>query len=323
MMRLLTGIFTAAVIAMAVAGWAFYKFQQPGPLSRPLVLTIPKGAGLTDIATLLNAEGVVEYPWLFVAGVRVSDRGRGLRAGEYEIPAGISPQGVMELLLDGKSIQHRITIVEGLTVSQALAAVADAEALTGEITAPPEEGRMLPETYYFDRGEDRQALVDRMAADLDKALDELWPGRSPDAMVKDKQQALILASIVERETAVADERPRVAAVYTNRLRIGMRLQADPTVAYGLSGGTGTLDRPLLKKDLETPGPYNTYLNAGLPPGPIALPSRAAIAAVLNPAKTKEIYFVADGSGGHAFAETLAQHNRNVARWRRLQRQKSK
>ena len=322
MMRLLAGLFTAAVIAAGVAGWAYYKFHQPGPLPQSTILTIPKGTGLNGIATILKEQGVVEYPWLFIAGVRVSDRGRGLRAGEYEVPAGISPKGMMDLLLEGKAIQHWVTIVEGHTVKQALAVIAAADALSGEVTTPPEEGRLLPETYSFSRGDDRQVLVARMAADLDKALDELWPGRSPDAAVKDKRETLILASIVERETAVAEERPRVAAVYTNRLKRGMRLQADPTVVYGLSDGSGVLDRPLLKKDLETPGPYNTYLNGGLPPGPIALPSRAAIAAVLNPAKTKELYFVADGSGGHAFAETLEQHNRNVARWRRLQRQKA-
>jgi UPF0755 protein len=321
MMRLLAGLFTAAVIAVAVAGWAYFEFRQPGPLQQATILTIPKGTGLTGIAMILKEEGVVKYPWLFVAGVRLSDRGRGLRAGEYEVPARISPQGMMELLLEGKAIQHSITIVEGHTVKQALAVIAAADILSGEITSPPEEGQLLPETYYVARGDDRQALVDRMAADLEKTLDELWPSRSPDAAVKDKQQALILASIVERETAVAEERPRVAAVFSNRLKRGMRLQADPTVVYGLSDGAGVLDRPLLKKDLETPGPYNTYLNGGLPPGPIALPSRAAIAAVLNPAKTKDLYFVADGSGGHAFAETLEQHNRNVARWRRLQRQK--
>jgi UPF0755 protein len=321
MMRLLAGLFTAAVIAVAVAGWAYFEFRQPGPLQQATILTIPKGTGLTDIAMILKEEGVVKYPWLFVAGVRLSDRGRGLRAGEYEVPARVSPRGMMELLLEGKAIQHSITIVEGHTVKQALAIIAAADILSGEITSPPEEGQLLPETYYVARGDDRQALVDRMAADLEKTLDELWPSRSPDAAVKDKQQALILASIVERETAVAEERPRVAAVFSNRLKRGMRLQADPTVVYGLSDGAGVLDRPLLKKDLETPGPYNTYLNGGLPPGPIALPSRAAIAAVLNPAKTKDLYFVADGSGGHAFAETLEQHNRNVARWRRLQRQK--
>jgi UPF0755 protein len=321
MMRLLAGLFTAAVIAVAVAGWAYFEFRQPGPLQQATILTIPKGTGLTGIAMILKEEGVVKYPWLFVAGVRLSDRGRGLRAGEYEVPARVSPRGMMELLLEGKAIQHSITIVEGHTVKQALAIIAAADILSGEITSPPEEGQLLPETYYVARGDDRQALVDRMAADLEKTLDELWPSRSPDAAVKDKQQALILASIVERETAVAEERPRVAAVFSNRLKRGMRLQADPTVVYGLSDGAGVLDRPLLKKDLETPGPYNTYLNGGLPPGPIALPSRAAIAAVLNPAKTKDLYFVADGSGGHAFAETLEQHNRNVARWRRLQRQK--
>ena len=322
MMRLLAGLLTAAVIAVAVAGWAYFEFHQPGPLPRATILTIPKGTGLNGIAMILKEQGVVEYPWLFVAGVRVSDRGRGLRAGEYEVPAGISPKGMMDLLLEGEAIQHAITIVEGHTVKQALAVIAAADVLSGEITSPPKEGRLLPETYHVARGDDRQTLVDRMAAGLDKVLDALWPGRSPDTAVKDKEEALILASIVERETADAAERPRIAAVYTNRLKRGMRLQADPTVVYGLSDGTGVLDRPLLKKDLETPGPYNTYLNSGLPPGPIALPSRAAIAAVLNPAKTKELYFVADGSGGHAFAETLEQHNRNVARWRRLQRQKA-
>ncbi|MCP4330057.1 MAG: endolytic transglycosylase MltG [Alphaproteobacteria bacterium] len=320
--RLLAGIFTLVVVAGGVMGWGYYVFTQPGPLAEPKIITIPKGIGLTGIASLLAEEGIVEYPWLFIAGVRVADVGRGLRAGEFEVPAGISPNGVMDLLLDGKTVQHRITIVEGITVKQALEEIMAADTLDGEITEVPDEGWMLPETYYFDRGDSRQALVARMVADMNKALDELWPDRDGGIAVADRQQAVILASIVEKESAIAEERPRIAAVFNNRLKNGMRLQADPTVVYGLSNGTGAIDRPLMTKDLETPNPYNTYLIDGLPPGPIAIPSRDAIAAVLSPADTKELYFVADGTGGHVFAKTLAEHNRNVAKWRRLQRQKS-
>jgi len=319
MYRLLSALFTAAVIAGIALAWGYRTFRSPGPLVADKIVMIERGSGLDAIADTLETEGVIEDGWLFVAGVRLADKAQDLKAGEYEIPAAASPREVMDLLLKGRTVVHRITIVEGTTVRSALTAIKGNDVLSGDISDPPEEGMMLPETYHFDRGEDRQRLVDRATAAIEFALEELWPERREGLPLQDPDEAIILASIVEKETALPAERPRVAAVFVNRLTIGMRLQADPTVVYGLSDGSGSIDRPLTRADLETPNPYNTYLNAGLPPGPIALPSRASIEAVLRPADTKELYFVADGSGGHVFAETLAEHNRNVARWRRHQR----
>jgi UPF0755 protein len=320
--RLLSGILVLVIVAAGVVAWGYYEFRRPGPLDDTTIVYIPKGTGLKGIAEILRAEGVVTYPWLFVAGVRAAKAGRSLRAGEYEFPAHVSARGVMDLMVAGKTIQHRITIVEGITLSDALAEIAAATALEGKVTDPPEEGWMLPETYSYERGDDRQALVDRSVAAMNATLDRLWPNRNPSIAIANRKQAVILASIVEKETAVPEERARIAAVFNNRLKLGMPLQADPTVVYGLSNGSGELDRPLTHHDLEAPSPYNTYLNNGLPPGAIALPSRASLEAVLNPDDTKEIYFVADGTGGHVFAKTLAEHNRNVAKWRRVQKQQT-
>ncbi len=212
------------------------------------------------------------------------------------------------------------TLAEGLTSHEIVALVEQAEALEGAVEAVPSEGSLLPETYHYARGDRRGDLVVRMSRARDELLRVLWPGRAPNLPVATPEHAVVLASIVEKETGVAGERPLVASVFVNRLQKGMRLQSDPTVVYGLTGGTGPLGRALTRKDLQAPSPNNTYLNRGLPPGPIANPGRAALEAVLNPAQTAFLYFVADGSGGHAFAKTLAEHNRNVAKWRKFQKQ---
>ena len=257
-----------------------------------------------------------EHPLIFALGTRLFAGGRPLRAGEYRFPAGVSARAAMQRMLDGDSMQRRLVVAEGLTAVEVLALVAAAEGLEGE--APPAaEGALLPETYFYSWGDERAPLVARMAAAMRETLAGLWAARAPGLPLDSAEAALTLASIVEKETALAAERPRVAAVFLNRLRRGMPLQSDPTVIYALTGGDGALDRPLLRADLAAPSPYNTYLNAGLPPGPIANPGRASIAAVLQPAETRELYFVADGQGGHAFAETLDEHNRNVAAWRKL------
>ena len=322
MLRVLSALFTALAIAGGILAWAYYEFEKPGPLREATIIDIPKGSGLNEIAGILKNEGVLEHDWLFVAGVRLAEKGRGLKAGEYEIPPGISPREVMDLLLSGATVVHRITIVEGTTVQQAVERIQANEVLTGDIGELPAEGMLLPETYHFSRGETREALIARMQADLRETLDAMWATRDPSIPVKTPMEALILASIVEKETSIESERARIAAVFSNRLEKGMRLQADPTVVYGLSGGSGSIGRPLTRADLETPNPYNTYLNAGLPPGPIALPGKASIAAVMLPAETDDLYFVADGTGGHAFAKTLDEHNRNVLKWRKFQRQQT-
>ena len=312
-------VLAAAGAAALVAGRQ--AFERAGPLSEEATVVLPRGIGLDGIARRLEASGVIEHAWLFTLGVRLSGGARRLRAGEYAFSARISARGTVEMLLGGRTVQRRLTIPEGMTTQQVLEVIAGAEGLTGEIDAPPEEGALLPETYYYSWGDSRAAIAARMAAAMRAALDELWAAR-PDALpFAAPREALILASIVEKETARDDERPRIAAVFVNRLRRGIRLQSDPTVVYAITGGKGALDRPLARADLDTPGAYNTYRVAGLPPTPIANPGRASIAAVLNPAPSDELYFVADGSGGHVFARTLAEHNRNVARWRRLKRER--
>ena len=240
-----------------------------------------------------------------------------LKAGDYEFPPAATMQQVMDAIASGKAITYKISIPEGFTSEMAVARVNANEILTGPPATLPPEGSLLPDTYLFRRGMTRQKLVDEMQAAQAKLLEELWAKRSPIPAITTKEQAVTLASIVEKETAVPEERPVIASVFINRLNKGMRLQSDPTIIYGIVGGKGRLDRPLTRTDIETPTPYNTYRIDGLPPGPIANPGRAALEAVLNPTPTDHLYFVADGTGGHAFAVTLEEHNRNVRKWRQI------
>ncbi len=314
---LLSGLVSAS--ALAAYAWGLSRFNAPGPLSQDATIVLAKGSGLSAIARRLEEAGVLAEPILFTLAVRLSRAQRGLKAGEYVFPAHIAPRQVMELLISGRTVARRLTIAEGLSHAQVLALIAATEGLEGEVPEAVAEGDLLPETYHFTYGDERAGLVARMRRAMDETLDELWRSRDRDVPFDGPREALILASIVEKETGIAAERPRIAGVFINRLRRGMRLQSDPSVAYGITGGKSVLARPLTRADLERPSPYNTYLNPGLPPHPIANPGRASIAAVLRPLRTEELYFVADGSGGHAFARTLAEHQRNVARWRRLQR----
>ncbi len=292
------------------------RFEQPGPLEADTIVLVPRGAAVETISRRLRDEGVIDDPFIFRIGVWLSGATRDLQAGEYLFLIGTSMRDAMEVLRAGKPFTRRLTLPEGLSSAEAVVLINNAEALDGDAGGAPAEGSLLPETYHYIRGDSRADLVRRMQRSLDETLDDLWPNRKPGLPVKDKQEAMILASIVEKETGVPEERPLVASVFVNRLRAGMRLQSDPTVAYGITGGSGPLGRPLTRQDLQTPSPYNTYLNDGLPPGPISNPGRAAIEAVLNPAETDYLYFVASGNGGHAFAKTLAEHNRNVEQWRK-------
>jgi len=306
-----------AIFGASIVGYGYSRFVRPGPLAGDLVLIIPRGAGLEGIARLLENQRVIEDDLVFLVGVRVLGEGRPLLAGEYEFPKGVSPRAAMEILQSGKTVVRRLTVPEGLTTFEVLDRIAKTEGLTGAITVKPGEGELLPETYHFSYGDSRDEIVRRMQASMQAVLNELWARRAAATPIDTPRKAVVLASIVEKETGRADERAKVAGVFINRLRSGMRLQSDPTVVYAVTGGKTSLERPLSQKDLETSSPFNTYQNTGLPPGPIANPGRASLEAAIFPAETGDLYFVADGSGGHAFARTLAEHNQNVARWRAL------
>jgi UPF0755 protein len=314
-----------AVGLVAVAGaagtvaWALQQIEAPGPLVEDRIHVVPGGAGVNRIAADLEETGVITSSLLFRLYVRYRDADMKLRAGEYELRSGASMAQVLDLLVAGRTVLHRVTIPEGLTSYEAIALLNAAGPLTGTAEIP-DEGSILPETYAFTRDQDRTEIVAHMQQAMTRTLAELWAGRADDLPIKTPEEAVILASIVEKETGIAEERPRVAAVFVNRLRKRMRLQSDPTVIYALSDGKGRLDRELLLKDLEIKSPYNTYRVAGLPPGPICNPGHASLAAVLNPIESKELYFVADGTGGHVFAETLAEHERNVRNWRKFRRE---
>jgi UPF0755 protein len=279
-------------------------------------VVLPRGAGLSEIASALQAAGAVRSAPLLVASAQLSGQARHLKAGEYAIPSGATIRAVLAKVAAGDVVHHRITIPEGLSSQQAADILAANPVLAGQAPTPP-EGAILPETYDVVRGEQRAAVLGRMMDARDKVVADLWAKRRPGLPFHAPAEAVTLASIVEKETAVPAERPRVAAVYLNRLAIGMRLQSDPSVIYGINGGR-PLGRGLLVSELERQTPFNTYLNAGLPPSPIANPGRASLAAVLDPPKTDELYFVADGSGGHAFSSSYEAHQRNVARWRQIE-----
>jgi UPF0755 protein len=320
----LPALLVAALAVAAVALWGWDRYTGAGPLTEPRTVIIPKGAGVAEIAALLRGAGVTERTLPFRFGARVDGIDRALRAGEFRFPARVSPRAAARLIASGDTVKRRLTVAEGLTTAQTLALVAAADGLEGPVAASGiGEGRLLPETYFYEYGDSRAALVKRMRETMDKALALAWAGRDAKIAIGSAEDALVLASIIEKETGVPSERAMVSGVFHNRLRRGMRLQSDPTVAYGLSVGGAAPDRPLTRDDLSRPTPYNTYVIAGLPPGPIATPGRASLQAAVRPAETEALYFVADGDGGHVFARTLADHNRNVARWRRLLRERTK
>ncbi|SMH44001.1 endolytic transglycosylase MltG [Mesorhizobium australicum] len=312
-------------IGAGVAVWyGKYVFEGPGPSTQNDTVLIKPNTGVNDIALLLERNRLISDANIFRLGVRAYGNDSALKAGEYEVKAGASMHDIMELLKSGKSLLYSLTLPEGLTVEQAFSRIATNEALTGEMPAEmPPEGGLIADTQRVTRGTTRKEVIAKMIEDQKELVESIWARRAPDLPLKDINEFVTLASIVEKETGIADERSRVAAVFINRLNKGMRLQSDPTIVYGIYGGKGKpADKPITRSDIDKPTPYNTYAINGLPPGPIANPGRAALEAVANPSKTKDLYFVADGTGGHVFAETLEEHNENVARWRQFEKKQA-
>jgi UPF0755 protein len=314
-------LLAGAAIAVVVTGlFGVLAAVGPGPPARSGAFTevqLPRGAGVTGVAANLKAAGVIRSEMVFQVLARLTGAGRSLKAGEYAIPSRASAISILADLEAGRTIVRKVTLPEGLTSAMVVRELQAVPWLTGDVQVP-EEGTLLPETYRAERGDSRQSVLDRMRTEQQSLLDRLWASRVPGLPLATPQEAVILASIVEKETGVRDERRRVAGVFINRLRMGMRLQSDPTVIYAVSRGE-PLGRGIRASELASRSPWNTYAYSGLPPTPIANPGRASLEAVLDPLETREIFFVADGTGGHAFAETLEAHNANVARWRQIER----
>ena len=310
------GLCLAAAIGILGARWALQWYEAPGPSSEAKTIVLERHGTSEAIGGTLEGAGILTHVRLFMLAARLA--GGELKAGEYLFPAAISPAGILDLLRSGKTVVHRLVVPEGLTSPEIVALVTQAEAMSGDVTARPDEGALLPETYFYSWGDKRQALIDRMHRGMTKLVAELWAARKPGLALDTPAEAVTLASIVEKETGIEAERPMIAGVFYNRLKLGMKLQSDPTVSYAITQGDHPLGRSLSRADLDLASPYNTYFAKGLPPGPIANPGRAALKAVLDPAATDALYFVADGSGGHAFSATLDAHNKAVQHWRQLQ-----
>ncbi|MEA3025188.1 MAG: hypothetical protein QOF91_473 [Alphaproteobacteria bacterium] len=316
---LLTIVFLVTVVGGITFVLGKQRFELPGPLTEDKVVNVPRG-GIRETADLLMREGVIDQPTLFIAGALVLKAQNELKYGEYRFTRNASLRDVVDTIIDGKVVQHAFSIAEGLTSDQIVQRLVENETLAGNIRDVPREGTLLPETYRFTYGTTREQMIQRMRQAHQRAVQEIWDRRSSDLPIKTPEQLVTLASIIEKETGKPEERTRVAAVFVNRLRQKMKLQSDPTIIYGLVGGKGSLGRPIMRSEIEQPTPYNTYVIDGLPPGPIANPGRASLEAAANPARTKELYFVADGTGGHAFADNYEQHQKNVSRLRLIEQQ---
>ncbi len=321
--RAVNGLLTLMLLVMAGLGAGAIllktKFDEAGPLASNMIFQVPRGRGVNAIASLLQSKGIVSDSRLFVANVYYKRVQSKLKAGRYKISARSSISTVVDKLVKGKAVSYRVTLPEGLTSQQMVARLNRAKHMSGEITQIPPEGTLLPNTYSFAPGKSRVDFLNRLRAAQQVVLDRLWEARDPDTPLRSKQEALILASIIEKETGIDGERARVGSVFINRLRKGMKLQSDPTIIYGLVGGQGKLGHPLRRSELNRKTAYNTYQIPRLPPTPICNPGAAAIKAALNPAKTNDLYFVANGTGGHIFASTLKAHNFNVRNWRKIER----
>ncbi|MCF2523357.1 endolytic transglycosylase MltG [Bradyrhizobium sp. G127] len=318
-------IMTFLIVAMLLVGGVFFygkkTIETKGPLAEDKVVNIPPRAGMTDIGDILQRNGVITADrWTFIGSVLALNARSGLKSGEYLFQKNASLRDVINTIVEGKVVQHSITIPEGLTSEQIVARIQDNDIFAGSLKEQPREGTLLPDTYNFPRGTPRDQVIQRMQQAQKRVLADVWARRNPDIPVRSPEQLVTLASIVEKETGKADERSRVAAVFTNRLRQRIKLQSDPTIIYGLVGGKGTLGRPIKRSEIQQPSPYNTYVIDGLPPGPIANPGRASLEATANPARTRDLFFVADGTGGHTFTETYDQHQKGVAKLRAMERQ---
>ncbi len=311
------------LVLAGLLGWAWREFERPGPLVTDTVFEVKAGDRLWPVSERLEQEGIVRSARVFRIGARLVGKANALKRGEYAIPARASMRAVLDILTSGRALARRITIPEGLTSWQVVERLKAAEGLAGTIGEIPPEGWLAPDTYDYVRGTARQTLIERMMERQRKILAEAWEKRDPDLPLKSPEEALILASIIEKETGKPEERPIIASVFVNRLRKGMRLQTDPTVIYGITGGKGPLGRGLRVSELKRRTPYNTYVITGLPPTPIANPGRDAIWAATHPAKTDYLYFVADGTGGHVFARSNAEHAANVRKWRRIEKERQR
>lgn len=317
LLSILALLVAGGLILAALIGWGIKYYNAPGQNTESVTVIIPKGTGFEGVTKLLYEGGVIEHPLAFSAITIVTDKARLIKAGEYAFPEQVPPKDVLASLVEGKTVIHKLTVPEGYSTAQILDMVGQEDKLAGDVPSDIQEGELLPETYYFSRGDSRPELVARMKRDMRALLMELWEKRRSDLPFRTPQEALALASIVEKETGIDSEYATVASVYINRLKKGMLLQADPTVIYALTQGKKPLGRPLKLSDLRMESPYNTYVTPGLPPGPIANPGRRALEAVFNPADTDYIFFVATGSGGHNFSRTLDQHNAYVSQFRSL------
>lgn len=315
----LTFLLVVALASMFGLAWSKLRLGAPGPLAANKVLYIAPGADVPEIIAQLDREGVIDSPFFLNAALLLEGNRSKVKAGEYLFKQNVSLRDVIDTLVSGKQVLHAIMIPEGLTSEQIAERLRESEFLLGDISGTPKEGSLLPETYKVARGAVRADLLKKMQDDQTRAVDQIWSRRASGLPLRSPYELVIMASIVEKETGKADERPRVASVFLNRLKKGMRLQSDPTTVYGLAGGKGSLGRGLTRSEIDKPSPYNTYVIDGLPPGPIANPGRAALEAVANPSRTQDLYFVADGTGGHIFSDSLEQHNRNVQRWRQIEK----
>jgi len=316
----LSFLLIATVAAALTLGWGDHRLRERGPLAADKIVNILPGTELPDIIGMLEHEGVIDDPLFFNVVLLLEGSRSKVRAGEYLFKQNTSLRAVIDTLVSGRQVQHALTIPEGLTSEQIVERLRSSDILAGEIKDVPKEGSLLPETYKFVRGFSRADLIRKMQENQKRVVDSIWSHRASDLPLRSPYELVTLASIVEKETGKAEERPHVASVFVNRLQKRMRLQSDPTIVYGLVGGKGTLGRGITRSELDRPTAYNTYTIDGLPPGPIANPGRAALESVANPLRTHDLYFVADGSGGHAFAETLDQHRRNVEKWRLIEKE---